>query len=87
MGEEFVTQIILRSKKINAEAVCMDYKLILQRQKELNLIERFHENGIEVDAWTVNKEYEMQLLINLGVDWITTDRADLLVHLKKYIVQ
>jgi glycerophosphoryl diester phosphodiesterase len=53
----------------------------LQRQKELNLIEKFHENGVEVDAWTVNKEDEMQLLIKLGVDWITTDRADLLIHL------
>ena len=86
MGDEFVMQIILRSKEINAEAVCLDYRLILQRQKELNLIEKFHENGIAVDAWTVNKEDEMRLLIKLGVDWITTDRADLLIHLEKYSI-
>ncbi len=85
MGDEFLSHIILRSKEINAEAVCIDYKLILQRQKELNLIERFHRNGIEVDAWTVNKEDEIQLLINLGVDWITTDRIDLLIHLRKKV--
>lgn len=83
MGDEFAMQIILRSKEINAEAVCLDYRLILQRQKELNLIEKFYENGIEVDAWTVNKEDEMRLLIKLGVDMITTDRTDLLIHLKK----
>ncbi len=56
MGDGFLSQIISRSKEIKAEAVYLDYRLILQRQKGLNLTERFHKNGIEVDAWTVNKE-------------------------------
>ena len=83
MREEFISQIILRSKEIDAEAVCLDYRLILQRQKELNLIDRFNKNGIDVDAWTVNKEDEIRLLIKLGVDMITTDRADLLIYLRE----
>jgi len=83
MRDKFITKIILRSKEIDAEAVYLDYKLILKRQKELNLVERFHENGVEVDAWTVNKEDEIKLLINLGVDRITTDRADFLIQLRQ----
>jgi len=85
MGGEFFSQIISRSKEINAEAIYLDYRLILRRQKELNLIEIFHENGIEVDAWTVNKKEEMQMLIDLGVDRITTDRTDLLIQLKENV--
>ena len=85
MGDEFVKQIIFRSKEIDAETICLDYKLILQRQKELNLIEKFHENGIKVDIWTVNKEKDMKLLTDLGVDWITTDRTDLLIRLRESI--
>ncbi len=85
MGGEFLSQIISRSKEINTEAIYLDYRLILRRQKELNLIEIFHENGIEVDAWTVNKKEEMQMLIDLGVDRITTDRTDLLIQLKENV--
>lgn len=85
MGDEFLSQIISRSKEINAEAIYLDYRLILRRQKELNLIEIFHENRIEVDAWTVNKKEEMQMLIDLGVDRITTDRTDLLIQLRENV--
>jgi glycerophosphoryl diester phosphodiesterase len=85
MGDEFLSQIISRSKEINAEAIYLDNRLILRRQKELNLIEIFHENGIEVAVWTVNKKEEMQLLINLGVDRITTDRTDLLIQLRENV--
>ncbi|MBO1224964.1 MAG: hypothetical protein JYX80_11110, partial [Candidatus Scalindua sediminis] len=85
MGDEFLSQIISRSKEINAEAIYLDYRLILRRQKELNLIEIFNENGIEVDAWTVNKKEEMQMLLNLGIDRITTDRTDLLIQLRENV--
>ena len=35
-----------------------------------------HENNIEVWKWTVNKEDEMQRLIDLGLDGIITDFPD-----------
>lgn len=85
MEDMFLSQIISRSKEINAEAIYLDYRLILRRQKELNLIETFHENGIEVNAWTVNKKEEMQMLIDLDVDRITTDRLDLLIQLRESV--
>jgi glycerophosphoryl diester phosphodiesterase len=37
-----------------------------------------HGLGVPVHAWTVNEEAEMRRLLDLGVDGIMTDRADLL---------
>ena len=40
-----------------------------------------HRHGIEVHVWTVNDATEMAELLDLGVDGIITDRADLLAEL------
>jgi glycerophosphoryl diester phosphodiesterase len=41
-----------------------------------------HRHGLLVHAWTVNDPTEMERLIELGVDGLFTDRADLLIALK-----
>jgi glycerophosphoryl diester phosphodiesterase len=39
-----------------------------------------HARGLWVDAWTIDDPAEMQMLIDIGVDGIITDRPDLLME-------
>ncbi len=41
------------------------------------LIDAAHANGVEVHVWTVNDADDMRRLVDLGVDGIVTDRADI----------
>lgn len=40
-------------------------------------IELAHQHGVEVHVWTVNDPADMSRLLQMGVDGIVTDRADL----------
>ncbi len=41
------------------------------------LVDHYHRAGLEVHVWTVNDEATMRRLLEMGVDGIVTDRADL----------
>ncbi|MFD1214109.1 glycerophosphodiester phosphodiesterase [Arthrobacter sp. GCM10027362] len=43
-------------------------------------VRRCHRAGLAVHVWTVNERQEMDRLLDLGVDGIMTDRADLLAE-------
>ena len=48
------------------------------------LVDLFHESGRLVSVWTVDEETEMNRLIKLGVDSITTNEIEILLNkLKK----
>ncbi|GAB4577661.1 MAG: glycerophosphodiester phosphodiesterase [Anaerolineales bacterium] len=40
-----------------------------------------HRRGLQIHAWTINDPEEMQMLIEMGVDGIMTDRPDMLLEL------
>lgn len=39
-------------------------------------VEQAHKNGMSVNAWTVNKEEDMRKMIEMGVDFITTNEPE-----------
>ena len=41
------------------------------------MIARLHDAGVEVHVWTINDKATMQALLDLGVDGLVTDRADI----------
>ncbi len=44
-------------------------------------VDAAHAAGLHVIAWPPNTEAEMQAMMDLGVDFICTDRADILLRL------
>jgi glycerophosphoryl diester phosphodiesterase len=40
-----------------------------------------HRRGLQIHAWTINDPNEMQMLIDMGVDGIMTDRPDILLEI------
>lgn len=40
-----------------------------------------HRRGLQIHAWTINNPEDMQMLIDLGVDGIMTDRPDVLLEI------
>ena len=47
-------------------------------QNDDTLIPLAHEFGMSTNAWTVNNSLEMRFLLNLGIDYITTNEPELL---------
>ncbi|QBD86514.1 hypothetical protein EW636_02120 [Clostridium tetani] len=43
-----------------------------------NLVNEIHANGKEIHVWTVNHNWKMERLINMGVDNIITDEVEAL---------
>jgi glycerophosphoryl diester phosphodiesterase len=46
-----------------------------------------HRAGVEVHVWTVNEPAQMRRLLELGVDGIVTDRADLALGIVKHLAK
>ncbi len=74
----------LRSRAaVAAVARGVDCLQVPERQGRVTVVDRrtveaAHEHGLQVHVWTVNDPADMRRLLDLGVDGIVTDRADLL---------
>ena len=71
-----------RSDRLIARALAgVDALQVPERQGRLRivtprLIAAAHRHGVEVHVWTVNAPDDMRRLVEMGVDGIVTDRAD-----------
>jgi len=72
----------MRSDRLVARALTgVDALQLPERQGRLpivtpRLIAAAHRHGVEVHVWTVNQPDDMVRLVDMGVDGIVTDRAD-----------
>ena len=60
----------LKKKGING----IDYHQSIILNKHPEWVEEAHQQGMKVNVWTVNKETDMKKLIDMKVDYITTDQ-------------
>jgi glycerophosphoryl diester phosphodiesterase len=61
----------------------VDCLQVPERQRGITVVDErtvalAHERGLQVHVWTVNDPVDMRRLLDLGVDGLVTDRADLL---------
>jgi len=68
---------VVRAALRGLAAVQVPEKAIGLRITTARMIARLHAAGVEVHVWTVNDPQRMRELLDLGVDGLVTDRADL----------
>jgi len=77
----------LRLKPIMAHAlrgtvaVQVPEKALRLRVTTARMLEQLHSLGVEMHVWTINDPNRMRELLQLGVDGIVTDRADLAMEI------
>jgi glycerophosphoryl diester phosphodiesterase len=59
-----------------------NYLLAFYRFTHTANVAKAHENGLKVVVWTINTPQEVEEYAVKGVDGITSDRPDILMHLK-----
>lgn len=78
IGRRFIDPL-KRLREVKADAVSMRHTLVSKR-----LVEKLHQNNIELTVWVVNELKDVRRMVDLGVDIIGTDKPDLVIsELKK----
>lgn len=70
---------LLRRVLAGVQAVQVPLSILRMPTMTPRTIAAFHAAGVEVHVWTINDEPTMERLLDLGVDGLVTDRADLAV--------
>ena len=69
-------------KMLGIKAVHPHYQQLYRyKEYDLDFVKNAHENGIEVNPWTANKEGIMRFLARCGVDHIITDYPDVALRI------
>lgn len=68
-------------------AVQVPERALGMRVTSVGMLRRLHAAGVEVHVWTVNDPGRMRELLELGVDGIVTDRADLALEVVRDFVR
>ncbi|MDQ1084318.1 MULTISPECIES: glycerophosphodiester phosphodiesterase family protein [Microbacterium] len=76
-----IARALRRKARVRALLADVDALQLPERQGPLRvvtsgLLRDAHAAGVEVHVWTVNAEDDMERLLDLGVDGLVTDRAD-----------
>ena len=63
-----------------SDASCAQIPLVFKGHKLLDarLLDKAHEQGLQVHVWTIDQEAEMHRLLDMGVDGLMTDEVGLL---------
>lgn len=64
-------------KKLGLQGI--DYSVKVMK-KHPEWVEQAHNEGLEVNVWTVNTEEDMKYFHDLGVDYVTTDHPDQMIE-------
>ena len=55
----------------------------MSEKRTKKFINKLHNDQLKIHVWTINRETEMQRLIDMGVDGIMTDNAIGLMKIMK----
>ena len=62
------------AKKCKADAIHPIYLSVLDEE----VVNEIHNEGISINAWTVDNDNDMKKLINLGIDGIITNYPNIM---------
>jgi glycerophosphoryl diester phosphodiesterase len=83
MGPAGIAQLRAASYRLPARRITADCAQVPPRQGRVTIVDRrfvdeAHRRGVQVHVWTIDDPDEMTRLLDLGVDGIMTDRAEVL---------
>lgn len=70
---QFLVGMLFSEKNVE---ICLENKIDLDIRHDLvtkELVDRFHQEGLIVNCWTVDKDDDLQRVIECGVDFVTTN--------------
>lgn len=71
--EHYIRSLVTLTKAVDAVGINIHFSGASEK-----MVKIFHQEGLEVSVWTVNKEFDMHKVLALGCDNITTRQPSML---------